>query len=165
MTVTMTTIETAYLVPRAVGLIRYTTQAIGHALHGLSHADATTLRDGPDGWTVTEIVCHLRDFAVIFHERTQRILHEDTPTLTPHDHEQMARDQAYNAQDVHAVYAEMLPVFEGLAAFYEGLQDADWARTGIHPEQGSFSLTKSLLQVGLHNANHLEQITRVLAQR
>ena len=158
-------IETSYIQPRAVALIRNTTKIIGHILQGVSHEDATTYRDGPDGWTVTEIVCHIRDFGTIFHERAKRILNEDNPVLTPYDHEKMAIDNRYNEQDVHAVYAELVTIYDELAAFYESIAEDQWDRAGIHPEAGHFPLTKSMLQVGTHSALHIEQMTRVLTQK
>ncbi len=158
-------LEPSYLMPRAVALIRNTTKTIGHILQGVSRADATTYRDGTEGWTVTEIVCHLRDFGTIFHDRAKRILSEDTPVLAPYDHEQMVIDGRCNEQDVEVVYADLVRIYDDLAGFYESIADDQWDRAGIHPDAGHFPLTKSMLQVGTHNALHIEQMTRVLRQK
>lgn len=158
-------IEPEFLKPRAIALIRNTTKTIGHILQGVSQEDATTYRDGPEGWTVAEILGHVHDFSVIFYERAVRILNEDNPVLTAYAHEQMARDRRYNEQDIQAVYAEMVMSFERLAAFYEAVLDDQWDRAGMHAEAGHFTLTKSMLQAGTHSALHIEQMTRVLTQK
>jgi hypothetical protein len=158
-------VEAAFIKQRSVALIRNTTKTLGHILQGVSREDATTYRDGPDGWTITEIVCHLRDFSVIFFDRAMLIHEGGNPTLVGYDQAQLAKDRLYNEEDVHIVYAAMVPYFERLALFFESVADDEWDRYGIHPEQGEFTLTKAMIQVGTHNAIHLEQLTRVLAQK
>jgi hypothetical protein len=48
---------------------------------------------------------------------------------------------------------------------FESLTEEQWSRAGIHPERGHFTLLDSLIQVGTHDVTHLEQITRLLAER
>lgn len=145
-------------------LMDKTAATLANILSKVDHETATTLRDGADGWTVTEVVCHLRDWDEIFLERAQRILHEDRPTLVPRDHEQMAIEGRYNEQDVHEALAQLRESRQRLIAFFEALSSEDWLREGIHPEIGPFSLTRAVMQIGHHDVNHLEQITRILAQ-
>ena len=55
----------------------------------------------------------------------------------------------------------------GPASWEDDLQPitaADWERGGVHPERDNFTMTDAVMQVGLHDLDHLEQITRVLAQ-
>ena len=158
-------VEIEFIKPRGIALIRNTTKTIGHILQGVSQDDATTYRDGPEGWTVAEILGHLLDFSVIFYERAKRILAEENPVLSAYDHEQLVRDRRYNEQDVQAIFAELVANFERMAVFFEAVADDQWDRAGVHPEQGHFTLTRSLLQAGTHNSVHIEQMTRVLAQR
>lgn len=158
-------VEVEFIKPRGVALIRNTTKTIGHLLQGISQDDATTYRDGPDGWTVAEILGHLLDFSVIFYERAQRILNEEMPVLEKYDQDQLVRDRRYNERDIQEIFAELTANFERMAAFFEGMADDQWDRAGIHPEQGHFTLTRSMLQAGTHNSTHLEQLTRVLAQK
>lgn len=125
---------------------------------------ATMLRDGPNGWTPLEILCHLRDFDVIFRERGELMLAADNPVFPKYDADQLAADRAYNQQSVAAALAELKQNRQHLLAFFEPLTPEQWARTGLHPRLGPFTMTDVFTHIGWHDANHLEQLTRVLAQ-
>lgn len=148
---------------RHIRLMRLTCDTLGNILAGVSQETATTLRDGPDGWTVLEVVCHLRDFDHFFFGRAKRMLDGDYPLLPAYDHEQIAIDSRYNEQNVQQAYAELDVSRQQFAAFFEGLSEGQWAMAGVHPENGHWTMLDSLMQVGLHDATHLEQMTRILS--
>ncbi len=150
---------------RHVRLMRQTCDLLGHLLTAVDQTAATTLRDahdGPKGWTVLEVVCHLRDYDGIFRARAQRMLAEEYPALAPSDHKALAVERAYNAQDLRQVYAELVESRQETIELFKGLDEEDWARAGLHPERGHFTLTDAAVQVGTHDVIHLEQITRIL---
>ena len=151
---------------RHIGSMRKSVRAYQHILAGLSQEEATSYRDSGDGWTAVEIVCHLRDFDRIFFERAQRILNEDTPHLVPRDHEQLAQEGNYNAQNKDDVIADLIESRERMAQFFEGLSGDQWLRAGHHPEKTEpFTLAEAAAQVCSHDADHLEQLTRVLLEK
>ena len=78
----LTKIRQAY-----IGTMAMTARTLGHLLAPVSQEQATTLRDGPEGWTTVEVVCHLRDFDGFFRGRAEMILAEETPNLPAYDHE------------------------------------------------------------------------------
>jgi hypothetical protein len=148
-----------------IRLLRDTLAILEYILADVSQATATTRRDpndGDKGWTVTEVVCHLRDFDGIFLNRARRIVAEVEPALGRYDHERMAVEGRYNAQDLRAVLADLRRSRAEFVAFFQALDTDAWNRAGIHPERGRFTLDDALMQVGLHDALHLEQITRIL---
>lgn len=143
--------------------VRMTCEILGHILQNVSEAQAHELRDGPAGWSIVEIVCHLRDFDEIFYRRARMMLEQDHPKLPAYDHEAMAIERAYQQQAAAAAYGELKASRRRFVDFFKSLTDEAWQRGGIHPERGSFAMTDALMQVGLHDIDHLEQITRVLA--
>ena len=149
---------------RQIAAMRLTCDVLGHILTGVPDDRARSLRDGDDGWSVIEIVCHLRDFDEIFYSRAVMMLEQDHPQLPGYDHEAMAIDRDYQREDLRAAYAALKTSRERFMAFFAGLTGQQWERGGVHPERDSFSMSDALMQVSAHDLDHLEQITRVLAQ-
>lgn len=156
----MTIVHKAHL-----ALMSNSLKVLNLVLADVSQKDATTYRDGGDGWTVLEVLCHLRDYDVIFLERATQIRDEDNPTFTPRDHEAMVTERAYNSQNLGAVLAELNHSRAQFIAFFEALTPEQWEREGTHPEYGEFPMTRSLIQVGTHDVNHTEQILRILRDK
>jgi hypothetical protein len=131
-------------------------------LSGVTQERALAARDGDDGWNVVEIVCHLRDFDAIFFNRARQIVAEERPVLEPFDHEAMARDRAYAAQDLNAAFEAYVAHRAEFVEWLKAREEAGWQRMGVHPENGEYTLLEQALQVPLHDLDHLEQIARVL---
>jgi hypothetical protein len=166
----MATIDCDVLRMRAnhIRLMGDTVAVLGYMLANVDRTTATTLRDpndGAKGWTVTEVVCHLRDFDGFFQDRVRRMVAESYPALPGYDHEQLAVARAYNSQDVHQVYIDLAASRARFIDLFRNLDEAQWQRSGVHPERGRFTLYDALLQVGQHDALHLEQLSRILGQR
>ena len=91
---------------------------------------------------------------------------EDSPALVPQDHEQLVIDHAHNTRDKDELAAALVTSRAAFADFFETVGEADWSRAGIHPERElPFTLADAVLQVVTHDATHLEQITRILAEQ
>lgn len=149
---------------RHIGLMQNTLKLWQNVLADVTQEDATTYRDGPDGWTTLEVLCHVRDFDGFFMGRAQMMIEQDNPQLPAYDHEALAIERRYNEQDLQTVLAELAAVRRTFIRFYLKLDEEQWQRTGIHPERGFFTMTDSVMQVGHHDVNHLEQVTRILKQ-
>ena len=162
----MTSITTSWqqVRERHLGAMRASCDILGHILQGMPNERARALRDGPDGWSILEIVCHLRDFDEIFYNRVQMMQAQERPQLPAYDHEAMAIDGAYQQEDLAEAYSALRASRARFIACLADLTPAQWERDGVHPERDSFTMTDALMQVGLHDLDHLEQITRVLAQ-
>lgn len=157
----MTTIHQRHIV-----LMQRTCDTLVNIFATVSQEQATTRRDpndGDKGWTALEVLCHLRDFDGFFRKRAEMMVNQEHPDLPAHDHEALAIERNYNSQVLATVVDELVASRQQTAAFFQGLSDAAWARTGVHPERGHFTMTDSVMQVGTHDALHLEQITRILA--
>ena len=149
---------------RHIWLMRTTAKTIGHFLQGISHEDATQLRDGENGWTVLEVICHLRDFDGFFRHRAQMMLAQDCPELPAYDHEAIAIERRYNEGNLQDAYAELLASRHETVDLFKQLTPEQWVRTGIHPERGLFTMLDAVIQVGFHDSDHLEQMTRIMIE-
>jgi len=149
---------------RHILLMQNSLKILGYILSNITQETATSFRDGPEGWTVLEVLCHLRDFDGFFHHRAIMMLQEDYPALPAYDHEALAIERAYNRQNLKQVYAELQQSRQILVDFFSHLTSEQWERAGVHPERGHFTMTDAVMQIGLHEVNHIEQITRILAE-
>ncbi len=157
--------DLALIRQRHIAFMQTSLEIIGNVLAPVSQVVATTLRDdrdGPKGWTVVEVVCHLRDFDGFFQQHAQMILDQENPQLPAYDHEALAVERQYINQDVHQVYEELVASRRRFVEFFKSLAGPQWERAGIHSERDHFTLTDAVMQVGLHDAIHIEQITRIL---
>ncbi|MFO7634858.1 MAG: DinB family protein [Caldilinea sp.] len=148
-----------------IRLMRHSLAILEFMLADVSQQVATTRRDpndGDKGWTALEVVCHLRDFDRIFRSRARRMLAESEPRLEGYDHERMAVEFRYNDQNLRTALVELRASRVETADFFEALRDEQWQDSGVHPERGRFTMDDALMQVGLHDVLHIEQITRIL---
>jgi uncharacterized damage-inducible protein DinB len=152
---------------RSIILMKYTIETLMNMLESVSQETATTFRDpneGDKGWTTLEVVRHLLDFDGFFLQRAQMMLEQTHPALPAYAHEALAIERSYNEEDLKESLEALYASRQRFIAFFSELTPEQWARTGIHPERASFTMTDAVMQVGLHDAIHIEQITRILAQ-
>ena len=136
-------------------------------------------------WSVTEIICHLRDVEELFRVRFHTIVRLEEPTLLvvgasaaelaewgiagdvahPLDPNRGAEERQYQRQ--HA--ADALSAFRRqrveTVALLAGRSAADWQRVGIHPGRGRLTLADWAGSLAAHDDNHLDQPRRALEGR
>lgn len=127
--------------------------------------DATTYRDGGQGWTVLEVMCHLRDFEGLFMERATLTVQQDNPELPFPDPDLLAQMHTYNKQQLTEVYTAWRGRRQELIAFFQARDEADWERPAQHPKRGPFTLTDQLFLCALHDSIHIEQMLRILREQ
>ncbi len=134
-------------------------------LDGVAQEEARTRRDGPAGWSVLEVLCHLRDYQAIFAERIRRMLEEDMPRFKPVDEAarlDLAIDNAYASQDLRAVFADYQSTRLAMIDRLKGLDEAQWARPGSFADADIVDVAMAATHTILHDVDHSEQIARVL---
>jgi uncharacterized damage-inducible protein DinB len=156
-------------IPRTwmISNLRKSYQILGLVLDGVTQEQAETLRDGEDGWTILEIMCHLRDYQEIFMGRATQMLNEDNPTLTPYDavaREVMITEREYAKQNLLEVFKDYVETRHKFIALMESLNDADLDRIGTHPMTGTIAVATPVYHTTLHDADHTEQIARILGR-
>ena len=149
---------------RHINLMHKTAEILGRLLTAISQEQAQVLSDGPEGWTIVAVMCHLRDYDTIFRNRAQTMLEQEHPTLPAYDQNAMAVEKGYAEEQLAYVYDEFRLSRQQTRDFFEALTDEQWERTAIHPERGHFSMTDAVIQVSHHDIDHIEQITHILDQ-
>ena len=109
---------------------------LGMILGDVTQEQAQQLTDGPDGWSILEIMCHLRDFQVIDMERVQRLLQEDNPLVVVYDEaarKAMITERDYAHQNLKAVFDDFVNTRQRFLELILGLDEAQWQRVGQLP--------------------------------
>lgn len=144
---------------KALRTLRKTSKLLQLSLQSYSQAEAIALQDGPEGWSLLFIACHLRDYEGHLRRRVEAILREDDPVFETWDHLDMVERHAYTDQALLDVLDDLQAQRNDLIELLSTLDDAAWLRTGINPTQGPGSLLDVVINAGLHDIDHLEQIT------
>ena len=147
---------------RFIADARRTPVILNGLINSLSPQRAMEATDGPDGWSVVEVVGHLRDFEGFFRDRIELILAEETPALPRYDHVALAIERDYQHQNLQAVFADLLAKRIAFLGLFESLNPEQFARSGVHPEAGPITVFDALVQIIHHDLTHLDQIVRCL---
>jgi hypothetical protein len=143
---------------KALRTLKKTSRLLRLALQDYSQAEALAIQDGPDGWNLLFIACHLHDYESHLRQRVEAILREDDPVFEPWDQLDLAERHAYADQKLQEVLAKLQAQRNELIELLSTLDDAAWLRTGMNPSQGPGSLLDVVINAGLHDIDHLEQI-------
>ncbi len=149
---------------KALRSLRKNRVLLAGLLEGLDQQAALDLRDGPGGWCLLEILCHLTDFECIFAERARSMLTQDEPRFPHVDQLALVVANNYARQDLDATWQRWLQRREAFIIWLEGLDEAQLARPGIHPETGAMTILHLAINTVLHDIDHMEQISRVLGR-
>jgi FMN phosphatase YigB (HAD superfamily) len=127
--------------------------------------DLWTRRPAAGEWSLTEVICHLRDVdQEVNLARVQLVLEDDNPFITGADTDPWAMERNYQAQSgpqaLAAFAATRQPLYRRLA----GLPAAAWGRPARHAFFGPTTLAE-IMGWGLdHDRIHLEQIRATLGK-
>lgn len=147
---------------KALRTLRKTPLILETVLQGVSQQNAVMLRDGEDGWNVLYIVCHLHDLELIYTQRVRAMLDQANPTFEVVPNDELARAHDYARQDMRNMFGEYRARRAEFITLLEALDDTQWLRSGVHPEQGPATVLNMAINTGLHDVDHIEQITRCL---
>ena len=151
---------------QTLALLRNTPPALNALLDGLPES-WTHRNEGPNTWTVYDVVGHLAyGETTDWPARAKIILeHGESKPFTPFDRLGQTRSSQGKSlnqllDDLARLRAENL---RELAAF--NLTSEDLERRGRHPSFGPVTLSQLLAAWAVHDMTHLHQISRILAHQ
>lgn len=119
---------------------------------------------GHDGhWGVVEVLCYLRDWEGVIHDRVRRITEEHGPVLEEPDTTMWPLEHDYGAQDSYVVFQELAALRESLLGTLRDLAPSAWDRTGVFEGRGSLALRDYLREVVSHDARYVQEARDALA--
>jgi FMN phosphatase YigB (HAD superfamily) len=123
------------------------------------------IRPAPDEWSLTEILCHLRDVETQVNlERIRKVLAEDNPLLTGQDTDRWADERRYILQDGRQALQEFTRARMENLDMLARLQPSDWQRPARHTILGPTQLAEIVNIAAAHDRLHIQQAHRALFQ-
>ncbi len=147
---------------KALRSLRKTPPLLDVLLRGLSQRDAEQATDGPDGWSVVFIVCHMRDYEGIYAERVRWMVEQDVPEIpAPLSNDELIRIHDYTSASLREALEDYLQQRKQFIGYLVGLTADQWQRTGIIGS-GESTVQDIAINAALHDINHLDQIVKAM---
>jgi uncharacterized damage-inducible protein DinB len=134
---------------------------IAAAVSGLS--DKTLrFKPSPNKWCILEILGHLADMDVLYAYRMRQMLADEKPVFAPIDQDAWAKNLGY----MESSPAEMVALYginrHANLQLLRRLKPGDLEKSAFHPElKRQFTVAEMVERMGVHGANHLEQIEKL----
>lgn len=120
-------------------------------------------RPDEESWSLTELVCHLRDVEREVHqERIEGVLENDTPFLPGIDADRWAPLRHYRSQDGPQALVDYLEARTATIQLLESQPPEAWQRVGQHSFFGPTSLKELVNLAVQHDEVHRRQIDELL---
>src|SRR5437588_4253696 len=100
-------------------------------LQGCTQEQAQAAKGGDEGWSVVEVMCHMRDAEERAFERIRLMRDQDEPFLSAYDQDVWARERNYAAQALRDVLASFYSIRAQHIAELAELTPEQWERTGL----------------------------------
>jgi hypothetical protein len=142
--------------------LRAAPDALDGLLDGVDDDLARRARGGDEGWSLVEIVCHLRDCEERAVERLRAMLDDDQPFLAAYDQDAWAVERGYADDDLRRAAAAFATHRAAHVAALRDRSPGAWERRGTHEELGPITILGQAIHIATHDVQHLAQIARAL---
>lgn len=143
-------------------ILRSTPAALDALSQGLPEGD-WTLRPEPEEWSLTEILCHLRDVEEEVHlPRLRKLTGEWNPFLPGMDTDPWAEERLYICQNGPEALKAFVDCRLELLALLEALSPEDWGKPARHAIFGPTKLSELVDIHAGHDQLHVRQAVQVL---
>ena len=145
-----------------VDALRATPTMLEALLRDCTQEQAQRAKGGDEGWSVVQVVCHLRDAEERTLERMRTMRDQVDPLLVGYDQEQWAQERNYAAAQLREALATFVRFRSQHMAELAALAPNDWERTGRHTELGRITIASHTLHIVSHDLVHAAQLARQL---
>jgi hypothetical protein len=122
-----------------------------------------TWRPSESDWSLTEVVCHLRDVEREVHQwRFQALVDKENAFIPGVSADEWAQERRYREQDGPAALDEFIEIRSETIALLQSFSSAMWDRQGRHAFFGPTSMHELLYLVVRHDKLHWTQIQELL---
>lgn len=143
-------------------ILRSSPAALATLLAGRLPSDLT-FHPQPGEWSVTEVLCHLRDVErEVNLVRLEKAMEINNPFIAGQDTDQWALERQYIQQDCFDAQEAFLQARMKLIAIVESLTEADWGRSIRHAIFGPTSLAELINIIARHDRLHVNQVLQAL---
>jgi hypothetical protein len=127
-------------------------------------AEELDRRPAPDEWSARQVAHHLADSETMSTIRLRRLIAEPEPLLQAYDEAEFARRLHYE-RPIETSLAVFGAVRTSNLELLETLSEDEWQRTGMHSDDGPYSVETWLRIYAAHGHDHAEQIRRARTGR
>ncbi|MPZ23356.1 MAG: hypothetical protein GEU28_07390 [Dehalococcoidia bacterium] len=117
-----------------------------------------------DGWSLRQVLCHLRDAEAQFLDQVEGILHERAarePVLRCVNLDLLVVERDYDSADMGETLGEYRWLRTRSCYALADAWGTDWERTGRHPYRGSLTLAEIVREMNEHDLEHVWQVRRI----
>ena len=119
------------------------------------------VQEGPDKWSLNELMAHLADSDLVWSYRMKKILSEEAPAIEGYDQDAWARNLSYRARPT----AESLRLFSTIRTdnlrLIGSVSESELDRYGTHLERGEETLRHMIRLYAGHDLVHIRQAERI----
>ncbi len=138
-----------------------TAEILAGLITGVPHARLTT-RPIADKWSAAEILAHLGEDEMATGWRYRQMVEHSGIELPGFDQDLWATAGNYGSRDPQDSLTLFRLLRKANIEFLHGLSARQWECFGIHAERGRISVRDLAAHMVGHDANHVEQIRRIL---
>ncbi len=156
------TLKISFQTPQALlATLRSTPAAIGTLVAPVP-VDAWKQRPAPTEWSLTEVICHLRDVEREVHlPRLRKMLAEENPFLAGEVTDRWVEERHCAEQDGRQTLADFVAARKEAIGLLNGLQ-AEWSRTARHAIFGPTTLLELVGFMTGHDRAHIQQVWKMI---
>ena len=113
--------------------------------------------DGDGGWSIREILLHLRDAQELLETRVDQLINREKPVFDPQALFSLSHEDQ-ESQSTQSIFAEYRQSRLHMVPLLEGIPLKSWWNSGLHKEFGQVTLHQQVSYFALHEITHLPKI-------